>query len=92
MVKLVGPKDASILYHCYTIELQQSFEYEIPVHDAVLCMRSELEFDIGNMNFDLQVDRGSLSVNFIYVGIIHLSPEQVLSLIFIAFSCIWFIR
>ncbi|KAF3452493.1 hypothetical protein FNV43_RR02926 [Rhamnella rubrinervis] len=76
MIGLVGPRDASITYHCYTVELKQSFEYEIPVHNVVLCMRSQLEFDIGNMNFDLQVDRGNLSVNFRYVGIIQLSPEQ----------------
>ncbi|XP_048324502.2 endoribonuclease Dicer homolog 2 isoform X1 [Ziziphus jujuba] len=78
MVRPFIPKDASILYHCYRIELKQNFEYETPVHDVVLCMRSELDYDIANLKFDLQVDRGSLSVSFKYEGVISLNHKQVM--------------
>ncbi|BBH06838.1 dicer-like 2 [Prunus dulcis] len=80
-VELVKPfcsNDASISYHCYLIELNQNFGYDIPVHDIVLGMRSELDCDIANMHFDLEVGRGTLTMNFKYVGEIHLSSEQVL--------------
>ncbi|KAK9919220.1 hypothetical protein M0R45_027830 [Rubus argutus] len=70
--------DASILYHCYLIELDQNFGYEIPVNDFVLGMRSELDSDIANLHFELEFGRGSLSVNFKYAGEIHLNSEQVL--------------
>ena len=69
--------DASILYHCYLIELDQNFGYEIPVNDFVLGMRSELDSDIANLHFELEFGRGSLSVNFKYAGEIHLNSEQV---------------
>jgi endoribonuclease Dicer len=70
------------MYHCYLIELKQNFDSDVPVHDIVLVMRSELDSDLGSMHFDLDVDRGSLTVNFKYVGVTHLSPEQVTSLFF----------
>lgn len=80
-IELVKPfcsNDPSILYHCYLIELNQNFEYDIPVHNIVLGMRCELDCDIANTHFDLEVGRGSLTVNFKYVGGIHLNSEQVL--------------
>lgn len=86
MVRPFHPNDASILYHCYKIELKQNFEYEIPVQDFVLGMRSQLDTDIANMNFDLQVDRGSLSVSFEYIGVVYLSPKEVLLLMFVAYA------
>jgi hypothetical protein len=70
------------MYHCYLIELKQNFDSDVPVHDIVLVMRSELDSDLGSMHFDLDVDRGSLTVNFKYVGVTLLSPEQVTSLFF----------
>lgn len=87
-VELVKPfcsNDASISYHCYLIELNQNFGYDIPVHDIVLGMRSELDCDIANMHFDLEVGRGTLTMNFKYVGEIHLSSEQVMFCFFVTF-------
>ncbi|KAG6645310.1 endoribonuclease Dicer homolog 2-like [Carya illinoinensis] len=78
--ELVGhlPKNSNILYHCYLMELEQKFAYEIPVHDIVLVLRNKLEAELGSLHFDLDVDRGSLTVNFKYVGVINLSTKQVL--------------
>ncbi|KAG6645299.1 endoribonuclease Dicer homolog 2-like isoform X1 [Carya illinoinensis] len=78
--ELVGhlPKNSNILYHCYLMELEQKFVYDILVHDIVLVLRNKLESDIGSLHFDLDVDRGSLTVNFKYVGVMHLSTDQVL--------------
>ena len=72
---------ASVLYHCYLIELKQDFDYEVPICDVVLGMRSELECDIATSHFDLQVGRGIVTVKLNYVGNIELSPEQVRHLI-----------
>ena len=60
--------------------MKENFSYDIPVRDIVLVVRSELEPDIGSFHFDLDVDKGSLTVNFKYVGLIHLTPDQVISL------------
>ncbi|KAJ4721643.1 Endoribonuclease Dicer-like [Melia azedarach] len=67
------------MYHHYLIELKQNFYYDVPVHDIVLAMRTELEPDIANLNFDLEVDRGRLTVNLKHVGVMELTPEQVLT-------------
>ncbi|XP_022987458.1 endoribonuclease Dicer homolog 2 isoform X1 [Cucurbita maxima] len=73
-----SPNNSSGVYHCYLIELKQNFNYDISVHNIVLAMRTELEFEVQSMCHDMDVDRGSLDVNFKYIGIIKLSPEQVL--------------
>lgn len=80
-IELVKPfcsNDASISYHCYLIELNQNFGYDIPVHDIVIGMRSELDCDIAKMHFDLEVSRGTLTVDLKYVGEIFLSLDQVM--------------
>ncbi|XP_040999401.1 endoribonuclease Dicer homolog 2-like [Juglans microcarpa x Juglans regia] len=78
--ELVGhvPKNSNTLYHCYLMELEQKFVYDIPVHDIVLLLRNKLESELGSLHFDLDVGRGSLTVNFKYVGEINLSKDQVL--------------
>ncbi|KAG6645314.1 hypothetical protein CIPAW_08G113800 [Carya illinoinensis] len=78
--ELVGhsPKNSNILYHYYLMELEQKFDYEIPVHDIVLVLRNKLEAELGSLHFDLDVGRGSLTVNLKYVGVINLSTDQVL--------------
>ncbi|KAF5462754.1 hypothetical protein F2P56_018736 [Juglans regia] len=78
--ELVGhiPKNSNILYHYYLMELEQKFAYDIPVHDIVLVLRDKLEPELESLHFDLDVDRGSLTVNFKYVGVINLSTDQVL--------------
>lgn len=80
-IELVKPcsNDTSILYHCYLIELNQNFAYDIPVHDIVLGMRSELDCDIAKMHFDLEVGKGTLTAKFIKGGELHLDSEQVMS-------------
>ncbi|XP_062084109.1 endoribonuclease Dicer homolog 2 [Humulus lupulus] len=66
-------------YHCYIIELHQSFDYEVSVGDVVLCTRSKLENDIENMHFDLQVGKkGIVTVDLKYAGLIELNSEQVM--------------
>lgn len=87
-IELVKPcsNDTSILYHCYLIELNQNFAYDIPVHDIVLGMRSELDCDIAKMHFDLEVGKGTLTAKFIKGGELHLDSEQVmLSLLLLLF-------
>ncbi|PQM42490.1 hypothetical protein Pyn_15184 [Prunus yedoensis var. nudiflora] len=59
LVKPWCSNDASALYHCYLIQMKPNFCYDIPVNDIVLGMRSELDCDIANMTFDLEVGRGS---------------------------------
>lgn len=65
------------MYECYLIELKQNFNYDVPLHDIILAMRTELEDDILNVNFDMEVDRGTLTVSLKYVGFIELTREQV---------------
>ncbi|KAB1221117.1 hypothetical protein CJ030_MR3G024362 [Morella rubra] len=78
--ELVGrfPMNSDTEYHCYLIELKQNFAYDVPVHDIVLVMRNELESDVVSMPFDLDASRGSLTVDFKYVGKINLSIDLVL--------------
>ncbi|KAH8501303.1 hypothetical protein H0E87_016207 [Populus deltoides] len=72
-----GPRNLKTKYFCYLIELNQNFAYDIPVHDVVLVVRTELESDvIRSMGFDLEAERGLLTVNLRYIGDIDL--EQVL--------------
>ncbi|CAB4286525.1 unnamed protein product [Prunus armeniaca] len=78
LVKPWCSNDASALYHCYLIEMKPNFCYDIPVNDIVLGMRSELDCDIANMTFDLEVGRGTITVNFKKAAEIHLSSEQIL--------------
>ncbi|XP_031279444.1 endoribonuclease Dicer homolog 2-like, partial [Pistacia vera] len=70
--------ETKTVYHCYLIELKQNFNYNVPVHDIVLALRTELDSDIVNVNFDMEVDRGTLTVSLKYVGVIELTTEQVL--------------
>ncbi|KAH9734176.1 Endoribonuclease Dicer [Citrus sinensis] len=72
------PQDTKITYHCYLIELKENFNYDIPAHDIVLAVRTELESEIKKVNFDLEVDRGRLTVNLKHLGKIQLTPDKVL--------------
>lgn len=71
------PNKSKTLYHCYVIELRQDYNYDATVENMVLATRSELEADICDKSFKLQVPRGLLSVNVTYVGEIHLDENQV---------------
>ncbi|KAL3520480.1 hypothetical protein ACH5RR_018629 [Cinchona calisaya] len=70
--------DFETLYHCYLIKLQPEFNYVVLPHDIVLAVRTTLECVDGSLNFDLDVDRGSLKVEMCYAGTITLAPEEVL--------------
>lgn len=65
-------------YHCYMIELNRDFEYDIPLHHIVLAVRTKLECDDGSMAFGLEVDRGNIMVQLKYIGGLNLKAEQVL--------------
>nr|AXY97465.1 Dicer-like 2 [Populus tomentosa] len=74
-----GPRNLKTKYYCYLIELNQNFAYDIPVHDVVLVVRTELESDvIRSMGFDLEAERGLLTVNLRYIGDIDLERVLVL--------------
>ncbi|XP_054796957.1 endoribonuclease Dicer homolog 2 isoform X2 [Prosopis cineraria] len=72
------PHNGSMLYHCYLIELNQEFNYDVAVRDFVLAMRYELDPEIGCMEFKMCVDRGDLMVKFRYIGTINLGLNEVL--------------
>ncbi|XP_029129825.1 endoribonuclease Dicer homolog 2 isoform X2 [Cajanus cajan] len=65
-------------YHCYLMEFNQNFSYDICVQDIFLATRIELDPEIGCTQFDMGFDRGSLSVKLRYKGTINLFPDQVL--------------
>ncbi|KAJ6718138.1 hypothetical protein OIU79_006129 [Salix purpurea] len=74
-----GPQNLKAKYYCYLIELNQKFDYDVPVHDIVLVMKTELESDVlSSMGFELEVERGKLAVNLRYIGDIYLDQVQVL--------------
>ncbi|XP_020230787.1 endoribonuclease Dicer homolog 2 isoform X2 [Cajanus cajan] len=66
------------MYHCYLMEFNQNFIYDISVQDIFLATRIELDPEIGSTQFEMNFDRGSLSVKLRYKGTINLSPDQVL--------------
>ncbi|GKV45609.1 hypothetical protein SLEP1_g52673 [Rubroshorea leprosula] len=65
-------------YYCYLIELKQNFEYEVGVENIVLACRTQLENDIINRSFELDVNRGTMSVKFKSIGAMDLSREEIL--------------
>uniref|UniRef100_A0A803KMM7 Uncharacterized protein n=1 Tax=Chenopodium quinoa TaxID=63459 RepID=A0A803KMM7_CHEQI len=71
-----GPR-YSDTYHSYLMELKLDFHSDIPVHDIIVVFKSELASDVGNMQFDMEVDWGNMSVDIKYAGKINLSDEQV---------------
>ncbi|KAA3466646.1 endoribonuclease Dicer-like protein 2-like isoform X1 [Gossypium australe] len=64
-------------YYCYLMELKQNFGYEFPVHNIILLVRSQLEMEAISVG-ELEVDRGTLTVNLKYIGLICLSSDQVI--------------
>ncbi|XP_052186204.1 endoribonuclease Dicer homolog 2-like isoform X2 [Diospyros lotus] len=78
--ELVGhhENNSTRLFHCYLIEMQRNFEYNVPLHHIVLGVMTKLEIDDEKIAFDLEVDKGNLSVWANYVGVMSLSSEEVL--------------
>lgn len=69
------------IYHCYLMELNPNFSYDISIQDIFLATRIKLDPEIGFTQFDMGFDRGSLSVKLCYKGTINLSPDQVCCLV-----------
>ncbi|KAB2045163.1 hypothetical protein ES319_D01G141200v1 [Gossypium barbadense] len=65
-------------YYCYLMELKQNFGYEFPVQNIILLVRSQLEMEAKSVGIELEVDRGTLTVNLKYIGLIRLSSDQVI--------------
>ncbi|KAM7525883.1 hypothetical protein LguiA_015785 [Lonicera macranthoides] len=70
--------DYQTLYHCYLIELRREFEYDIPVQDIVLAVRTKFDVDDPSLAFDLEIHRGSMGVHIKYGGVVPFASEQVL--------------
>ncbi|PIA63179.1 hypothetical protein AQUCO_00200892v1 [Aquilegia coerulea] len=64
-------------WHCYTIVMKQNFDYDVPFKNVILAVKCDLGNDFTHTDFELFVNRGSVIVNIVYAGIIHLNPEQV---------------
>ncbi|KAK6915779.1 Helicase, C-terminal [Dillenia turbinata] len=78
IVSNVAYPSSEQLYHGYSVELKKNFEYHIPVQNIMLVMSDKLELDDESMKFDLEVDRGTLTVEINFFGMISLKPEEVL--------------
>ncbi|XP_052735386.1 endoribonuclease Dicer homolog 2 isoform X4 [Vigna angularis] len=72
------PNSSHTTYHCYLMEFSQKFCYHTSVQDLFLALRIKLDPEIGCMQFDMDFDRGSVSVKLSYKGTINLSLDQVL--------------
>ncbi|KAL7582994.1 endoribonuclease Dicer homolog 2-like [Lactuca sativa] len=77
--ELVGfGNNSTNVYYFYTIKLEKHYEYEIPLQDIVLAVSTELEFDNEGLTFDLESDRGNISVSLTYIGTCELTSEQII--------------
>jgi len=63
------------------MEFSQDFSYHSSVQDIFLAIRIKLDPEIGGMQFDMDFDRGSVSVKLRYRGTINLSSDQVCCLV-----------
>ncbi|KAJ0644742.1 putative ribonuclease III [Helianthus annuus] len=77
--ELVGRygNDSNKEYHFYSIKLKRNFEYDIPLQDMVLGVNNELELDNDRLEFDLEVDRGTIAVSITYIGTSFLTSHQI---------------
>lgn len=73
-----GPVDSTISYHLYLFELESDFEYEIPLHNLILAVSTELHLDEDVLDFGFEAHRGNLTVHMKYVGELELTSEQVM--------------
>ncbi|KAK1319761.1 hypothetical protein QJS10_CPB04g00009 [Acorus calamus] len=64
-------------YYCYRVHMNRNYEYDISFSDILLVVKSDLGSDFTSVELFLQTDRGEVSVNVEYDGVIHLSAEQV---------------
>ncbi|KAB2086548.1 hypothetical protein ES319_A04G040000v1 [Gossypium barbadense] len=73
-----GSLDSMTKYYCYLMELKQNFDYEVPVQNIMLLVRNQFDMDEKSMNIELEVDRGTLTVNMKYIGLKCLNSDQVI--------------
>lgn len=83
-VKYVPPElvacasnDSRTLYHCYLLELEPDFNYNIKPQNIILALRTRPEFDDETSSFNLDVNNGSLKITLRYHSAIELNPEEV---------------
>lgn len=76
-----GLPNGAKTYYCYVLQLERSFSYDVTMDHIILAASNELNFDEDNITFDLEVDRGSLTVHIKYVGTISLTSKEVIILI-----------
>ncbi|KAM7274213.1 hypothetical protein ACFE04_028877 [Oxalis oulophora] len=74
----VGQRDCNAVYYCYIIQLTKDFLNDVGIHNVVLALSCKLDDDVADSHFDLNVDRGSVTVALTYVGPINLNPSLVL--------------
>ncbi|XP_039045031.1 endoribonuclease Dicer homolog 2-like [Hibiscus syriacus] len=73
-----GSQEPLAKYYCYLMELNQNFDCEFPVHNVVLLLRNQLEMDERSVEFEMEVDRGALTVNLKHIGSISLYSDQII--------------
>ncbi|XP_058102614.1 endoribonuclease Dicer homolog 2 [Magnolia sinica] len=66
------------LYYCYSLSFKRNFNYDVPFRDIVLVVKCDLGAELASTNFQMEIDRGSVTLNMEYVGVIHLNADQVL--------------
>lgn len=66
------------LYHCYMITLDQHFPCETSFSDVLLVVKSDLGADLRSYSFNLDAEKGVVTVHLKYSGRVHLNREQVL--------------
>ncbi|KAK9075164.1 hypothetical protein SSX86_003484 [Deinandra increscens subsp. villosa] len=70
--------DLNKLYYFYAIKFKRDFTYDIPLQDIVLGVNTSLELDNELLTFDLEVDRGTISVSVTYIGNSVLTSDQII--------------
>ncbi|XP_010549776.1 PREDICTED: endoribonuclease Dicer homolog 2 isoform X2 [Tarenaya hassleriana] len=69
--------ESKTTYHFYLIGLKPWYPDDFHVQDILLGTRAELEDDIGTTSFKLGVKGGAITVTLKYIGVFHLTQEEV---------------
>ncbi|XP_074323641.1 endoribonuclease Dicer homolog 2-like isoform X2 [Apium graveolens] len=73
-----GLNHSAKIYYFYLLETNRSFSYDIPMDHLMLAASSELNFGEDGMAFELEVDRGTVTVHVKYSQSMSLTSEKVL--------------
>ncbi|XP_068665056.1 endoribonuclease Dicer homolog 2 [Aristolochia californica] len=66
------------IYHCYLFCLKQNFDYDIRVGDIFFVVKCQLDDEVMQTEFQLETDRGSVTVSMKHIGTLHLSSDEVM--------------